>query len=324
MMQQMFLGQGPSGVNVEDVFSVDLYTGNNAAQSINNGIDLSGEGGLVWTKARNFSFKHILFDTNRGVGKAMYADSTTGEQSAANSTQALTSFNSNGYSLGTNYFGANSNSRNYCSWTFRKAEKFFDIVTYSGNSATRNIPHNLGSQPGMVIIKIRTNNSYGWYVWHKEQYASSTPGPNRTFLLDTNTSAQVYGVITGATANHVSVINNFVVNASGQDYVMYVFAADTPDLIKTGIYTGNGSSQTVNVGFQPQWVLIKNANSTNNWVLTDSTRGTNKQFFVDTANAEQQSGDYVSGFTSNGFSLNSNGAVNDIGYQYAYMAIAAP
>jgi len=33
---------------IEDVFSTWLYTGNNSTQTITNGIDLAGEGGLVW------------------------------------------------------------------------------------------------------------------------------------------------------------------------------------------------------------------------------------------------------------------------------------
>ena len=38
---------------VDDVFSAYLYTGNGSTQTINNGIDLAGEGGLVWIKSRN-------------------------------------------------------------------------------------------------------------------------------------------------------------------------------------------------------------------------------------------------------------------------------
>jgi hypothetical protein len=38
------------GAYVEDVFSTYLYTGNGSTQTITNGIDLAGEGGLVWIK----------------------------------------------------------------------------------------------------------------------------------------------------------------------------------------------------------------------------------------------------------------------------------
>ena len=50
-MMQMLLGAGgAAGLKVEDVFSTDLYSGDGSTQSITNGIDLAGEGGLVWVK----------------------------------------------------------------------------------------------------------------------------------------------------------------------------------------------------------------------------------------------------------------------------------
>ena len=67
--------------------------------------------------------------------------------------QTVTSFNSDGFSIGTDG-NVSSNSYNFCSWSFRKAPKFFDIVTYTGNGTTgRQIAHNLDSEPGMIVIK---------------------------------------------------------------------------------------------------------------------------------------------------------------------------
>lgn len=39
--------QAASGGYVDDVFSAYTYTGNGSTQTINNGIDLAGKGGLV-------------------------------------------------------------------------------------------------------------------------------------------------------------------------------------------------------------------------------------------------------------------------------------
>ena len=56
---------------LDDVFSTFLYKGTGSAQSINNGIDLSSEGGMVWIKQRTgqFTNSNFLFDTKRGTGK---------------------------------------------------------------------------------------------------------------------------------------------------------------------------------------------------------------------------------------------------------------
>ena len=43
---------------VEDVFSTYLVTGTGTAPAVNNGIDLSGEGGLVWLKKRSAAGSH--------------------------------------------------------------------------------------------------------------------------------------------------------------------------------------------------------------------------------------------------------------------------
>jgi hypothetical protein len=55
---------GSSGLYVEDVFSTYLYEGNGSTQTITNGIDLDGEGGLVWAKNRDTNgYYHVLQDT---------------------------------------------------------------------------------------------------------------------------------------------------------------------------------------------------------------------------------------------------------------------
>ena len=66
------LMQGASGASgettyVDDVFSTYLYKGTGSAQTINNGIDLSTEGGLVWIKHRDGTYDHNLYDTERGA-----------------------------------------------------------------------------------------------------------------------------------------------------------------------------------------------------------------------------------------------------------------
>ncbi len=53
-------GAGGAGLDVDEVFSTDLYTGNSSSQTITNGIDLSGEGGLIWTKNRDSGQNNVL------------------------------------------------------------------------------------------------------------------------------------------------------------------------------------------------------------------------------------------------------------------------
>ena len=72
-IQQMLLGAGgavDTKTYVDDIFSTYLHTGTGSAKSINNGIDLAGEGGLVWGISRSHSpdsYTHLTLQTNREV-----------------------------------------------------------------------------------------------------------------------------------------------------------------------------------------------------------------------------------------------------------------
>ena len=61
------LGIGSGSGNVDDLFSTYVYKGTYVDLTIENGIDLAGEGGMVWIKSRTDTGNHSVFDTERGV-----------------------------------------------------------------------------------------------------------------------------------------------------------------------------------------------------------------------------------------------------------------
>ena len=270
-------GGGAPVINyIEDVFSTYLYTGNGSTQTITNGIDLTGKGGLVWMKGRSGTTDHGWYDTARGATFDIGSNLTT-----AQTTQStgLTSFGSTGFSLGA-LAKLNTNAAAYVSWTFRKQPKFFDVVTYTGTGANRTIAHNLGSVPGCIIVK-RTDSTGAWQVYHRSlantQYmvlsARDAVATGATRWNSTTPTSTVFSLGVDAT-----------VNASGATYVAYVFAHNaggfgltgTANVISCGSYTGNGASDgpVITLGYEPQWVLIKSASSAfNDWQMYDSMRG---------------------------------------------------
>ena len=104
---------GGAGLNVEEVFSTYLYEGTGAAQTITNGIDLSGEGGMVWIKCRNAAENHNLYDTERGSPKFLESNTTDAENSGGAS--GFNGFNSDGFSLATNDSDTNNSNNDYAS-----------------------------------------------------------------------------------------------------------------------------------------------------------------------------------------------------------------
>ena len=220
-IQQMLLGVGAVATKtyVDDVFSTFLYKGNStgsSSQSINNGINLSGEGGMTWIKYRDGTYSHSLFDTVRGNTKRL---SSNGSGDQDTWTDGITSFNNNGFTLGSSA-QVNYDDLDYASWTFRKSPAF-TICSWTGNGvAGRQISHDLGSRPGMVAIKC-TSDAHNWTVWHRGLSSNA-----KTLTLNDNaaefTADDFNGAAPSSTVIHLSSTANS--NGNGKTYVAYVFA----------------------------------------------------------------------------------------------------
>ena len=75
---------------VDDVFSTFLYDGTGSAQTITNGIDLDGKGGMVWLKSRGNNYGWRMADY-RGATKAIESYDTTINTTESNGLTAFTS-----------------------------------------------------------------------------------------------------------------------------------------------------------------------------------------------------------------------------------------
>lgn len=332
-------GASDDPLYVDDVFSTFLYVGAGGTQTITNGIDLSGEGGMVHIKNRSTnSYDNIIFNTERGSGKFVRSNQNYPE---SNSSSSLSAFNSDGFTLGA-YTDVTANTSNFCSWTFRKAPGFFDVVTYNGasNNGDYNtwitVPHNLGSTPGCVIIK-STSNAESWVVWHRGD-SSKMMMLNSAGAANASNYSTVFGHANGAAdADNIYVrAGQFMAGASGYSYVAFVFAHDDQSfgtnsdeaIIKCGSYTGNGNANgpSINLGFEPQYLWIKNTGSTGSWWIMDVMRGmplnaSDELLSFDGVHQEYTSYNWVKP-SPTGFKLAATDSnVNANGYKYVYMAI---
>ena len=261
---------------IEDVFQTWLYAGNGSTQTITNGVDLSGKGGLVWIKNRTSAVSYGLYDTNRGAYKWLASNLADAETTQL---QHLTAFNNNGFSLGSSSI-VNVSGADYTSWTFREQPKFFDVVTYTGNGSNRTISHSLGSVPGCIIVK-RTDTAADWQVYHRSL-------ANTEYMVLNDTAAKATGTTrwnsTTPTATEFSLGTDTTVNANSGTYVAYLFAHDaggfgasgTDNVISCGSYYTDGATTTIDLGWEPQWILWKytnQGNSSANWRIVDNMRG---------------------------------------------------
>lgn len=308
------------------VFNISLYTGTGAARSISNGLDLGGEGGLVWIKNRdNSSGPHSLFDTQRGAQNRLRP-----VISAAQTTESgtVTSFNSDGFSLGSSS-SVNNIGNNFVAWCFRQSAGFMDIVGYTGDgTSNRQIAHSLGCTPGMMIVK-KTNSASTWFVWHKNLPV------NRTVYLNGDFSSQFFPGLFDATPTNTNFTVGTGLNSTGDQYIAYIFADgdDTAaqifglnqdeSIIKCGQFTslGNGLQPAVNLGWEPQYILLKNTTAAQNWLIFDSARGIvdggdDPQLYANTEQAEVTTSTNVLRTTATGFEGETSfwGSSNDVIY----------
>ena len=332
-----------SGTVTVPVFSTDLFAGNNSDQTINNGIDLENGGGLVWIKNRTTDgYNNTLYDTT-SVG-TLFSDAQNPD---SDYNSEISSYNNDGFSLvnGSTSVYNNKSGQNYVSWTFREAPGFFDIVNYSGNGSTnQEFSHSLGSMPGMVMIK-NLSRSSGWFVWIDDGITSLEGELN----TNGNFGYQVIGTVTDTTVQTLYA-NQFSTNYPGDNYVAYLFAKDTPGLIKCGSYAGNGQSVSntneINCGFRPQFLMVKNLHlegvgDNTSWCIFDDQRGydingtfySNQVLHPNKNKSESFKSGTSSGygggighgiqFTDNGFICKDNAYLfNDGSSDYMFIAIA--
>jgi hypothetical protein len=302
---------------------------------------------LVWIKNRDIVVDHALIDSVRGATEVIRSNQTTANTTR---TDSLTSFDSNGFTLGSDgVWWVNKSGDDFVAWCFKgggadvlnengsinsqvsaNTDAGFSIVSYAGNNgSSATIGHGLNSAPELVIIKAR-NLAAGW---------PTLAAPNGTIvytrrLNDTGaTDSSLGSVFFNSTAPTSSV---FTVGGSdevndGYNYIAYCFHS-VDGYSKIGSYTGTGAENSIVTGFEPQFVMIKRTDSTGDWFIYDNERDTENPravgLYANLSLAEfdtNSSDGYLDVyFYSNGFTLDATYAgANASGGTYIYLAIAA-
>jgi hypothetical protein len=335
----------PTISNGANYMAATLYTANASTQTITNTVNgVSFQPDLVWTKSRTGAYSHEWFDVLRGINAYIGSNNTAAEVVG---TAQLTSFNSNGYTLGANENSNYTNGYAAVGWQWKAngtgvtntsgsitstvsagATQGFSVVTYTGNSTSgATVGHGLGVAPKMIIVKARgTPNGIArsWFVYH------ASLGATKFIYLDQTSAVQTGSTVWNDTAPSSSVFtlgNENSVNMSANNYVAYCFA-EVAGYSKFGSYTGNGSSDGpfVYLGFRPRWFLAKLTSSAGgSWHLIDTSRSPYNQvglgLYPNLSSAE--SSDFASDILSNGLKIrNTQSELNASGATYIYAAFA--
>lgn len=345
----------PTIVRPDQYVGVTTYTGNGGTQSINVGFQPD----FVWIKQRqNVSRNHVLFDTVRGATKALLSSTTDSEQTYSTT---LTSFDRNGFTLGSDDKANGASPLTYVAWAWKaggnsntynidgvgyatttaagltagtitptgasvNTKSGFSIVSFTSDSSTNifSVPHGLSNTPKFVIVKSRDNGVAPWYVYH-----SSLATDNYLRLNGTNATASdganQWG--NGMTSSVIGLRAGYTTVAS-TNTIAYCWA-EIPGFSKFGSYASNNSTDGpfVWLGMRPRWIMIKNISVTDDWIIYDSTRGAynlNQTYlFPNTAGVEGSLSTIGLDILSNGFKLRSNDShLNSSTNTYIYAAFA--
>ena len=254
---------------VDDVFSTYLYKGTGSAQTITNGIDLSGEGGMTWIKSRSLGVSHIINDTVRGAGNRI---NSNGNSASSSGTSFLSAFNSSGFSIG-NDNDVSYNGQTFSSWSFRKAPGFFDVVTWTGTGSYRTLDHSLGCIPGFIMLK-QTSGTENWICWHR--FMGS--GSNAHYLKLNSSDAM--GTDGGGGSNPNASVNSvsstqFTVgadnNGSGGTWVAYLFAGGASTAATARGVRFDGSDDYLSLGASSDFDMGTGDFTIECWLNRDDT-----------------------------------------------------
>jgi len=320
-------------------FQAKGYAGNSVDNTaITNDGNSNLQPDLIWFARYDTPGDKFLLNSSRGVTKFLISSGTDAE---GTSTSIVKSFDTNGFSVGTNS-NSNSSSSNYVAWQWKanggttssntdgsitstvqaNQDAGFSIVTYTTAGSTATIGHGLGAKPDVILLKKR-NGAISWYVRHVST-GTSYLNLNLTSAAVSNPTAT--WTTTEPTTSVYSIGTSSDFNINGGEYLAYCFA-EKQGFSKFGKYVGNGSTDGsfIYTGFKPAVIILKRTDSAKNWnIITGATIQENvidERFNLNLGNIQSVS-DWAD-FVSNGFKLRTtNAAINASGGTYIYMAFA--
>lgn len=270
--QQLLLGSGGAKKKyIDDVFSTGgHYTTYTGTQTHPTGMDLTSDDGLtIFHRYIGGGVGNTIafLDTfNRSDNKYWSLGSTSQMQQDASSNY-WNGFNSSGVSIGQYWSSYQSSSSLWpqnltYNHSYKKTKGFFDLVEWTANGSNGTYDHDLGTQPGFIMIKKLTGstNQGRAFGYHRQMRAH---GKGWVQSIG-NTSGYNYVNANSSTFSVEQVSNSFVTaQENGAKYVAYLWAdydsadwGETGDqsIVKCGTFTGNGSTspgQIVDVGWDP-------------------------------------------------------------------------
>lgn len=295
--------------NTSGFFQSGTYTGNNTDNRSVTGVGFKPD--FVFTET---SAAYPVFKTDK------YHSEASGRfEAAAVFANGIQSLENDGFQIGTDAT-VNTNAAVYYYNAFKGSVAAaspsgnfkMQVGSYTGTGSALSVT-SLEFKPDLLFVKSDTVAG--------SMVVTISALPNSTsMLLNDNGGAFLSGGVTSLDTAGFTLGTNANVNSSGVTYQYIAFANSGSADFKVGYYSGMGTDNvSINgLGFQPDFVAVKNVGNYSVWRSSDMAGDLSGYF-----NNVGEAANIIQALESDGFQLGTSANVNTAGSGYMYIAFKA-
>ena len=209
----------------------------------------------------------------------------------------------------------------FVAYCFANVTGYQKFGSYTGTGSSNSLT--TGFKPDFLIVK-ETDGVDSWEMY------DSLRGSNKVVYPNGNNAEVTGSTLTSFDSNGFTVSSATSINESGKTYIYWAVAKNVPsnttlaNSFKAVTYTGTGSANTISgLGFSPDLVWLKHRNNptAHQHNLLDTVRTNGFTLHSNSSDAAESAGtNMITAYTSDGFTLGTDNAVNQSGINHVAWA----
>ena len=301
------------GISLVEFTTPSTFSGSNTV-----GHGLGSTPDMILVHATSVSEDWYVYHTGTGLNKATRLNTS---DAVANATYLWGTVNDTVFNPAYTSTSPITN----IAFCFKSIDGFSKFGSYTGNGSANGPIVETGFEPAFIMVKNTTSSGQDWRILDNKR---NTVNPRNCYLSanNSNTEECQYDQFDFLSNGFQAITTDGSINQNASNFIYMAFAADpdteAPTLASSfniETYSGTGSAQTISgLGFSPNLVWLKHRNNptAHQHNLLDTVR-TNGHTIHSNSNAASEAGiNMISSYTSDGFILGTDNAVNQSGINH--------